>query len=78
MAQQLVDRRDLDFVIWEQMDAESLLKNDVYKDFNKKTCDMIITEARNFAIKCGVFDEKVMKLSCFVMSQLTWQASVQV
>ncbi|HHE75375.1 MAG TPA: acyl-CoA dehydrogenase, partial [Desulfobacteraceae bacterium] len=51
MAQQLVDRRDLDFVIWEQMDAESLLKNDIYKDFNKKTCDMIITEARTLAIK---------------------------
>jgi len=51
MAQQLVDRRDLDFVIWEQMDAESLLKNDVYKDFNKKTCNMIITEARALAIK---------------------------
>ena len=51
MAQPLVDRRDLDFVIWEQMDAESLLKNDIYKDFNKKTCDMIITEARTLAIK---------------------------
>ncbi len=51
MAQQLVDRRDLDFVIWEQMQAESLLKNDLYKEFNKKTCDMIITEARALAIK---------------------------
>lgn len=51
MAQQLVDRRDLDFVIWEQMEAESLLKNDIYKEFNKKTCDMIITEARTLAIK---------------------------
>ena len=51
MAQQLVDRRDLDFVIWEQMNAESILKNDVYKEFNKKTCDMIITEARALAIK---------------------------
>ena len=51
MAQQLVDRRDLDFVIWEQMQAESLLKNDLYKEFNKKTCDMIITEARTLAIK---------------------------
>ncbi|MCG6909208.1 MAG: acyl-CoA dehydrogenase [Deltaproteobacteria bacterium] len=51
MAQQLVDRRDLDFVIWEQMQSESLLKNDLYKEFNKKTCDMIITEARALAIK---------------------------
>lgn len=51
MAQQLVDRRDLDFVIWEQMDAESFLKEDIYEEFNKKTCDMIITEARTLAIK---------------------------
>lgn len=51
MAQQLVDRRDLDFVIWEQMQAESLIDNDVYREFNKKTCDMIITEARALAIK---------------------------
>jgi len=51
MAQQLIDRRDLDFVIWEQMEAEAFLKNDVYKEFNKKTCDMIITEARTLAIK---------------------------
>ena len=32
MAKQLVDRRDLDFVIWEQMQAESLLKNDHFKE----------------------------------------------
>jgi len=51
MAQQLVDRRDLDFVIWEQMEAESFLKGDPYREFNKKTCDMIITEARTLAIK---------------------------
>ena len=51
MAQQLVDRRDLDFVIWEQMQSETLLKNDVFKEFNKKTCDMIITEARTLAVK---------------------------
>ncbi|MBW2635171.1 MAG: acyl-CoA dehydrogenase N-terminal domain-containing protein, partial [Deltaproteobacteria bacterium] len=31
MAQQLVDRRDLDFVIWEQMQSETLIDNDDYK-----------------------------------------------
>jgi alkylation response protein AidB-like acyl-CoA dehydrogenase len=50
MAQQLADRRDIDFVIWEQLQGEELLKYDMYKDFNKKTCDMIITEARKLAI----------------------------
>ena len=51
MAQQLIDRRDLDFVLWEQMQFEDILKHDLCKEFNRKTCDMIITEARALAIK---------------------------
>ena len=51
MAQQLADRRDQEFVIWEQMNCEELLKLERYKEFNKKICDMIITEARTLAIK---------------------------
>jgi hypothetical protein len=50
MAQLIADRRDIDFVIWEQLNGEELLKYDVYSDFNKKTCDMILTEARKLAI----------------------------
>lgn len=49
MAQQLLDRRDIDFVLWEQFDFEKLLKH--YKEFNKKSCDMIINEARALATK---------------------------
>ncbi len=52
MAQQLADRRDIDFVIWEQLDGEAFLKEYGYdKEFNKKTCDLTINEARNLAIK---------------------------
>jgi len=51
MPQQVADRRDLDFVIWEQMQCEEILKNENYKEFNRKTCDMILTEARALAIK---------------------------
>ncbi|MFO8113601.1 MAG: acyl-CoA dehydrogenase [Desulfosalsimonadaceae bacterium] len=51
MAQEIADRRDIDFVIWEQMNGEELLAIDMYKEFNRKTCDMIITEARKIAIK---------------------------
>jgi alkylation response protein AidB-like acyl-CoA dehydrogenase len=51
MAQQIADRRDIDFVIWEQMAGENILKYDAYKEFNRKTCDMIISEARKLAIK---------------------------
>ncbi|MEJ2166113.1 MAG: acyl-CoA dehydrogenase [Desulfobacterales bacterium] len=51
MAQQLVDRRDQDFVIWEQIDCADILNHETYKEFNKKTCALIITEARALAIK---------------------------
>ena len=51
MPQQLADRRDQEFVLWEQMNCEDIIKNENYRDFNRKTCDMIITEARALAIK---------------------------
>ncbi len=51
MAQVVSDRRDLDFVLYEQLKVDELTQLDKYKVFNKKTFDMIITEARNFAIK---------------------------
>jgi alkylation response protein AidB-like acyl-CoA dehydrogenase len=51
MAQVIADRRDIDFVLYEQLKAQELTKVDRYKDFNKKVFDMIITEARNFAVK---------------------------
>ncbi|MCK5685850.1 acyl-CoA dehydrogenase, partial [bacterium] len=51
MAQQLADRRDLDFVLWEQFEGEETLKNEKYEEYTKKTCDLILTEARSLAIK---------------------------
>jgi len=51
MAQQLVDKRDIDFVLWEQFNNEELLENKAFEAFNKKTCDMVLTEARKIAIK---------------------------
>ena len=51
MVQYIADRRDIDFVIWEQMNTEELLDFEVYTEFNRKTCDMIISEARSLAIK---------------------------
>ena len=51
MAQQLVDRRDQDFVIWEQINCAEILNHDKYKEFNPKTCSLIINEARALAIK---------------------------
>lgn len=50
MAQQLIDRRDIDFVIWEQMNGEQYLKYDLYSGYDRKMCDMIISEARTLAV----------------------------
>ncbi|GBC61545.1 acyl-CoA dehydrogenase [Desulfonema ishimotonii] len=51
MAQLISDRRDIDFVLYEQMKAEDLFKTEKFSEFNRKTADMIISEARNFAIR---------------------------
>jgi alkylation response protein AidB-like acyl-CoA dehydrogenase len=51
MAQVIADRRDVDFVLHEQLQVGDLSKNERYAEFNKKTIDLIVSEARNFAIK---------------------------
>jgi len=52
MAQVISDKRDIEFVIHEQLDAQKLSKlNENFADFNKKTIDLIISEAKNFAVK---------------------------
>ena len=51
MAQQIADRRDVDFVLHEQLQVEELSKHDIFAEFNKKTVDLIVSEARNLAIK---------------------------
>ncbi len=51
MAQVIADRRDLEFVLYEQLDAEELVKRDKFSDMNRKMFDMVINEARNFAVK---------------------------
>ncbi|MEH0018357.1 MAG: acyl-CoA dehydrogenase [Desulfobacter sp.] len=52
MAQVISDRRDIEFVLHEQLRAETLAElNDNFADFNKKTIDMVISEARQLAVK---------------------------
>ncbi|BBO92775.1 acyl-CoA dehydrogenase [Desulfosarcina ovata] len=51
MAQTIVDRRDVDFVLHEQLGVDTLSKHEKFADFNRKTIDLIVSEARNFAIK---------------------------
>ncbi|MFO7751665.1 MAG: acyl-CoA dehydrogenase [Desulfobacteraceae bacterium] len=48
MAQLIADRRDVDFVLHEQVGR---IEHDKFAEFNKKTVDLIVSEARNLAIK---------------------------
>jgi hypothetical protein len=51
MAQLIADRRDVDFVLHEQMQVDQLSTHEKFAEFNRKTVDLIISEARNLAIK---------------------------
>jgi len=51
MAQVISDRRDIEFVLYEQMDVESLLDQEKYADLDRSMFNMIISEARAFALK---------------------------
>ena len=52
MAQAIADRRDVDFVLHEMLEAGSLAKKyEAFADFNKKTIDLVVSEARNLAVK---------------------------
>jgi len=51
MAEQIADRRDMEFVLYEQLDVESILASEKFRDINKTMADMVIREARTLAIK---------------------------
>ncbi len=51
MTQVIADRRDVDFVLHEQFQVGELSKHEIFAEFNKKVVDMVITEARNLAVK---------------------------
>jgi hypothetical protein len=48
MPQLIADRRDVDFVLHEQL---GLFEHKSFNEFNKKVIDLIVSEARNLAIK---------------------------
>jgi len=51
MAQSIADRRDQEFVLHEMLSASDLAAHEVFAEFNKKTMDMVVVEARNLAVK---------------------------
>ena len=51
MAEVIADRRDIEFVLYEQLNTQSILNSGAYSDVNRKMADMVIKEARNLAVK---------------------------
>jgi alkylation response protein AidB-like acyl-CoA dehydrogenase len=51
MAQTIADRRDIDFVLHEMFHVEEFSRNEKFADFNRKTIDLVVSEARNLALK---------------------------
>ncbi|MFQ5485169.1 MAG: acyl-CoA dehydrogenase [Desulfobacterales bacterium] len=51
MAQVIADRRDVDFVLFEQIEVEQFLKYKKYKELNRKMFELIVSEAKTFAVK---------------------------
>ncbi len=51
MAQLIADRRDVDFVLHEQLNVAELSQHKRFAEFNRKAVDLIISEARNLALK---------------------------
>jgi len=51
MAQLIADRRDVDFVLHEQLKVDELAQHERFAEFNRKAVDLIIAEARNLTVK---------------------------
>jgi hypothetical protein len=51
MAQVIADRRDIDFVLFEQLAVDALSEKEKFAEFNRKTIEMVVSEARNLAVK---------------------------
>ncbi len=51
MAQILADRRDVDFVLHEQLKVDRLAEQELFSEFNRKSIDLIVSEARSLAMK---------------------------
>lgn len=51
MTQFILDRQDLDFLLFEKFKVHRLSDTDKFSDFNQKVIEMVVTEARNLAIK---------------------------
>ena len=44
MAQVIADRRDVDFVLYEQLEVEALTRHPVYAEFNRAAVDLVVSD----------------------------------
>ena len=51
MSEQIIPKRDIDFVLYEQLNIEQILGTGPFSDLDRKTCDLTIAEARRLAMK---------------------------
>jgi alkylation response protein AidB-like acyl-CoA dehydrogenase len=51
MAQVIADRKEIDFILYELLGVEALAQHEKYAEFNRKTVELIVAEARNLAVK---------------------------
>ena len=51
MSNLLVNTRDQQFVLYEQLVVENLFKSGKYADYSKETVDMMLTEAEKMALE---------------------------
>ncbi len=51
MTQLIADKKDIDFILYDMFNAGDLTGHEKYRDFSKKMVDLVISEARNLAIK---------------------------
>jgi alkylation response protein AidB-like acyl-CoA dehydrogenase len=50
MANKLVDERDQAFILYEQLDIESLSKFEPYREFTRDIYDMVLSEAQKLSL----------------------------
>ncbi|MFA5906966.1 MAG: acyl-CoA dehydrogenase family protein, partial [Desulfobacula sp.] len=51
MAQMIIDTTDLEFVLFEQFRIDRLQEFEPFSDYNRKTIEMVVREARRLAVK---------------------------
>ena len=49
MSNKLVNERDLQFVLWEHLEYEKLLENEIFGGISRDDCNMIIEQISKFA-----------------------------